>query len=490
MVEIDPEEMNSRRLNDHYVAMLNSGATQTLRAREHTASLSQEIRQEIEQEFSEKNINLLSCTTTMEMGVDLGDLEAVACLNIPPGISNYQQRTGRAGRRAQAAPLCVTLAKNSRYDQSVFEDFRGYLDTPAHIQHIHLANAQLFQRHQFSILLSGFLRHRIIDPSVNAPSLHHFFAEKHDDEGHQHFMDDLYSWIESPEGKACADEAERLQKLLPPDHIGVGLVGQALTKSFSKTLERFSRLTSERWSTLYKKVQEYAANNQHQNAANWDRQLKQFMRQFLVNRLSFQGVIPTYSFPVHSLSLEVIKEQKGTSYFDCSDVELSRDASLGISEYAPGCRVVANGRIWTSAGLAYSPNQFMPVQVYKACPECNHVEVGLEKSDLAVECPFCGNPKRGLSTNYIEPVGFVTDYGERSGGKPGQVRPRRMYADEARLISQARENDFHITDHPAIRRALLPALSKNKMESGRLFIVNKGPNGMGFHRCDCCNRME
>jgi hypothetical protein len=490
MVEIDRGEMSSRRINDHYVAMLNSGATQTLRAREHTASLSQEIRQEIEQEFSEKNINLLSCTTTMEMGVDLGDLEAVACLNIPPGISNYQQRTGRAGRRAQAAPLCVTLAKNSRYDQSVFEDFRGYLDTPAHIQHIHLANAQLFQRHQFSILLSGFLRHRIQDTSVNAPRLHHFFAEKHDDEGHQQFMDDLYRWLESAEGKACTDEAERLQKLLPPDHMGVGLIGQALTKSFSKTLERFSRLTLERWSTLNKKVQEYAENKQHQNAANWERQLKKYMGQFLVNRLSFQGVIPTYSFPVHSLSLEVIKEQKGASYFDRSDVELSRDASLGISEYAPGCRVVANGRIWTSAGLAYSPNQFMPVQVYKACPECNHVEVGLEKNDLAAECPFCGNPKRGFSINYIEPVGFVTDYAERRGGKPGQVRPRRMYADEARLISQARENVFHITDHPAIRRALLPALSKNKMESGRLFIVNKGPNGMGFHRCDFCNRME
>lgn len=85
------------------VGSIENGEAQTTRACEHTASLSTDLRQNIEQEFSQSKINLLSCTTTMEMGVDLGELEAVICLNIPPGISNYQQRTGRAGRRAQAA---------------------------------------------------------------------------------------------------------------------------------------------------------------------------------------------------------------------------------------------------------------------------------------------------------------------------------------------------------------------------------------------------
>jgi hypothetical protein len=490
LVEISADELAERNNRNHYMAVMKSGVTKTLRAREHTASLSQEIRQEIEQNFAAKKINLLSCTTTMEMGVDLGDLEAVACLNIPPGISNYQQRTGRAGRRAQAAPFCVTLAKNSRYDQAVFNEFCDYLASPAHVPCIHLANAQLFQRHQYSVLLSGFLLHRIQDLSKNAPSLAMFLGEQHDEENHLKFIDSLQCWLESEKGLQYLSEATALKSFLPTENGNIGLAGQTLIKAFVATMERFSQTCCDRWSTLNQKKKERLADNDLSGAARWERQQKKFMGQLLVTRLSCHGIIPTYSFPVHSLSLEVIKEQKKTGYFGSADIELSRNAALGISEYSPGCRIVANGRIWTSAGLAYSPRQFMPEQVFLVCPECNHVETNLSKDDLASECPFCGNEKRGRVTSYIEPLGFVTDYKERSGANPGQVRPRRMYADEARLISQARDDDFHLTNHPNILKALLPAVGAKGVEAGRLFIVNKGPNGWGFHRCSLCNRME
>lgn len=102
---ISSDEWAKIAQQNHYLVSYGETEHSTVRAREHTASLSTDLRETIEREFAERQINVLSCTTTMEMGVDLGDLEAVMNLNVPPGIANYQQRT-TAGRRVQAAPFC------------------------------------------------------------------------------------------------------------------------------------------------------------------------------------------------------------------------------------------------------------------------------------------------------------------------------------------------------------------------------------------------
>ncbi|MCK5905361.1 MAG: hypothetical protein KAG86_08760, partial [Gammaproteobacteria bacterium] len=112
--QFSTEERQNQEISNHYIFNYQNSTTTTARAREHTASLSTDLREKIEQEFAQGKVNVLSCTTTMEMGVDLGDLEAVVNMNVPPSASSYQQRTGRAGRRAQAAPFCVTVARNSQ----------------------------------------------------------------------------------------------------------------------------------------------------------------------------------------------------------------------------------------------------------------------------------------------------------------------------------------------------------------------------------------
>ena len=95
--------------------------------KEHTAVINNRAREQLERDFKDGQVSVLSCTTTMELGVDIGELEAVVCRNVPPGIHNYQQRTGRAGRRAQAAPMSMTVAQDSNYDQSVFVGAETYL---------------------------------------------------------------------------------------------------------------------------------------------------------------------------------------------------------------------------------------------------------------------------------------------------------------------------------------------------------------------------
>ena len=71
--------------------------------REHTAAINNRIREELERQFKAGKVTVSSCSTTMELGVDIGELEAVVCRNVLPGIQNYQQRT---------APVSVTVAQN------------------------------------------------------------------------------------------------------------------------------------------------------------------------------------------------------------------------------------------------------------------------------------------------------------------------------------------------------------------------------------------
>jgi len=486
--ELSSEDQKKLNEQNHYIYTFRQGKALTTRAREHTASLSTELRQNIEQEFSEKKVNLLSCTTTMEMGVDLGELEAIACLNIPPGISNYQQRTGRAGRRAQAAPFCVTIARNSQYDQAVYKDFKSYLEQPAPIPNIHLANAQLFQRHQNSVILSAFLRHRIRDLSTNAPGFGDLFGDKFGDEEYRAFRDDMFHWIEESEGIKALEEAEKLGTMLPPNiKDQIALRGKAVQSYFTKQMEVFATEVRERWELYTEKREEYMKNDQPKPANYWDKLRSKYMKQFLVNQLSLHGMIPTYSFPVHSLTLEVIGEIGGKHDFSREkDVSLNRDAILGISEYAPGAEVVANGRIWTSEGLASYPRMFMPTRYYTACPECQHVDVGEDKEDVPKLCSCCGSIERRQKRSFIEPRGFVTAYKNRKGKDPSLNRIRKQFADEARLISLARNEHFTTSDNPIITKALLRGHSINDEDMiGTLFIVNRGPFGLGYHRCLC-----
>ncbi len=490
VLPLTPEMRLSRQKEHHYIFNIMEGKALTTRAREHTAALSTELRQTIEQDFSEKRINLLSCTTTMEMGVDLGDLEAVICLNIPPGISNYQQRTGRAGRRAQAAPFCVTIARNSQYDQSVFREFRTYLEQPAPVPRVHLENAKLFQRHQNSILLSGFLGHRIVDLSLNAPLLKTFFGDSFGKEAFQEFKDAANQWLESEEGHFFIAKAESLGAGLSEAlKSSIALKKEGLRKRFCEDLFRLADEIHQRWALYTEKYEAYYKEENLRQATRWENMRTRYLGQFLVNQLSNHGMIPTYSFPINSLTLDVTKAYGTVKSFGNGDISLTRDAILGISEYAPGSQVIANGRIWTSQGLAYYPRDFMPTRFYTACPECRHVEIKEDREDLSTVCPFCGNDKVGRRRPFLEPRGFITAYTERKGENPSMHRVRRQYADEARLISLARDDQFVESEIQFISKALLRSHDNESDETGTMFIVNRGPHGMGYYRCNVCNYM-
>ena len=323
-------------------------------------------------------------------------------------------------------------------------------------------------------------------------SLDDFFGETFGEKELTDFKNDLDHWIESQSGQAAMYAAEALLDT-PNIKSGVGLKGTELHSYFREKLSRLAQEVHERWKQYFDKKEEALAvgtEAKHLGKAQyWTHLSESYMHQFLVNQLSQRSLIPTYSFPTHSLTLEVTREPgRQTSFQNQGEVSLSRDASLGISEYAPGAEVIANGRIWQSAGLAQYPRMFMPKEYYGACAKCHHVDIKPDWEDVGRECSQCGEPRQRQA--FIQPKGFITAYSERNGKDPGSNRHRGRPADEARLISIPPAKQFEDSGHPLIQKAFLRAQPFEGEKQGRLFVVNRGPIGLAYYICEYCNHAE
>ncbi|MBP0090065.1 hypothetical protein B0F74_25055, partial [Rhodococcus hoagii] len=99
--------------------------------------------------------NVLSCSTTFELGVDVGDLQSVVLRNMPPKTANYVQRAGRAGRRAASAALVLTYAKRSSHDLSKYQNPESMIAGEMRIPWIPIDNERIGRRRAHSVALAA-----------------------------------------------------------------------------------------------------------------------------------------------------------------------------------------------------------------------------------------------------------------------------------------------------------------------------------------------
>ncbi|MCR4438008.1 MAG: DUF1998 domain-containing protein [bacterium] len=337
----------------------------------------------VQDRFARGEVNLLSCSTTFELGVDLGSLQVVLMRNVPPTTANYLQRAGRAGRRTDTTAVALTFAQRRSHDLSHFGDPARLVAGHIHPPMVAVENEKIVRRHVHSVLLATFFRWARDEYSRLFHTVGDFFAPEEVPSG----PDLLRAYV----ARRPEEVAEALYRIVPsPLHTVLGL----------RNWEWLSHLSNNQGNgildlatgevvgdlDLYRRLeQQAAARRKYREAERYAEVACTVRGRELLGFLGSRNVFPKYGFPTDTVELRIAHVQDR----EAVRLELQRDLGVAIAEYAPGGQVVAAKRIWTSAGIYRPRGRNWRIKQYAVCPECGRYHSAPERLPQKA-CSVCG----------------------------------------------------------------------------------------------------
>ncbi len=428
-----------------------------LHAEEHSAQLSSEKAQKRQDEFIAGELDLLSSSTTFEVGVDLGDLEVVFLRNVPPEPFNYTQRVGRAGRRSDMPGLALTYCRRNPHDLYHYADPKTHiLEGKVHPPQLRLQNEKIILRHITAVALSAFFR-----VPVNCERFENVKQLIGGDWEKPRAVVDFRDF--------CANNQplmDSLRAVVPPAmHKKTGLIDDSWADNIAGENSRFADAEREVRNDYLqiRELEEKCSQEKNYKLAERMRKRKNTIAvEKSLNFLSRKAIIPKYGFPVDVVELDT----RPSIAQDTHKVSLQRDLSQAIAEYAPASKIVANKQEWESCGVKIVQGKALAVKHYHydQARDFKQWDEGAQPSD--------GIPKKG---SYLSPqFGFVTELNKKP--KEPQGRARRLYTTRPFF------EGFVGKQQPS--KKLLGA--KITPAPGRMVVLCEGKNGAGFYICRGC----
>lgn len=459
---------NKELLYNHYRKLYLETIPLAAKAEEHTAQLTSSAAAKLQAEFLSGDVNILSCSTTFELGVDVGELEAVFMRNVPPSTSNYVQRAGRAGRRTDTTAFTLTYAQRRSHDLNHFSDPWRMVAGKIGVPHLAITNEKIVRRHMFAVVIAAFWQK----------------------------YESYFGTVEKFFLKEAAGPA-LLEKYLrkKPEHLKDALA-RIVPAALHETLEIDSwgwveRLFEPRTGLLIKTEAEInddidqlqvVMNNliaEHKPSDAILRLIKTLKRKPLLDYLSSHNIIPKYGFPVDVVELQIMHHSEAARR-----LQLQRDLRIALSEYAPSGEIVAGGKLWKSRYIRLSPRmkgrgdwEWERIN-YAICNYCHsynrrrrEVEENLDK------CDYCRNDlnTKNKGVFIIPAYGFIAS--RETPGLPGEQRPEKTYSTRIYYSGDAIERGTVKIVLNSLTLSAMPATH------GKMAIINNA----GFKQFKVCS---
>lgn len=471
-----------------------------IRSEEHSAQQSSKKLKQYEELFEEGKINVLNCSTTMEMGVDIGGISVVEMNNVPPHPANYLQRAGRAGRRKETQSLAFTMCKNNTHEKTVFHNPKWAFETLIKAPYVKLDSNKIVQRHISSYLLAYFLKYEIQDQEKQATSLTCHWFYTHLADGKEPYIKEPYIRFNLWLAKLILNMDKEIDCGISSIKQQTGLISAPNPSLIQKTISQLE-VIAKKWILSFKKVfDEYEKLTPNQQEEPYGKKLyfdlKTFEKEYLLSHLATSAFLPGYGFPTGLVSFDQMTISDFNFQKEANDDERedrysrrrerpTRNLAIAIREYAPGAQVVLDGLVYQSEGVLLNVNEpesgFTEPQRFEAAWRCNHCgQIGYEKTyQSKICCTNCGHDinLRDIQ-EYLTPEAFsVGFYGEPTN----DITSQTYLPVESEWVSA--DNPPQTLFNPSVG-------SYRVSDQGNIFYHSRGQHQKGYAVCLRCGRAE